>query len=166
MTSEANSDIRESARKNAVVNRRESLKAAFASGEGVRVTSTRRLSGKDYATTFAKRAYFSQVPRHPRIPRYRVIFVTFRIPSLREGAAGTTRRRESERVAPVRSKRWGKFRRRGSRKSLNLDCTSEMTLLPRKTSFRWKGISSARTRKKKKKKRRITRKTRKAEEER
>lgn len=45
-------------------------------------------------------------------------------------------------------RRWGKFRRRGSRKSLNLDCTSEMTLLPRKTSFRWKGIASASTKKK------------------
>lgn len=51
-------------------------------------------------------------------------------------------------------KRWGKFRRRGSRKSLNLDCTSEMTLLPRKTSFRWKGISSLQAPKKKKKKER------------
>lgn len=46
-------------------------------------------------------------------------------------------------------KRWGKFRRQGSRKSLNLDCTSEMTLLPRKTSFRWKGISSLQAPKKK-----------------
>lgn len=48
-------------------------------------------------------------------------------------------------------KRWGKFRRRGSRKSLNLDCTSEMTLLPRKTSFRWKGISFLQASKKKRK---------------
>lgn len=48
-----------------------------------------------------------------------------------------------------RGKRWGKFRRRGSRKSLNLDCTSEMTLLPRKTSFRWKGISFLQASKKK-----------------
>lgn len=74
---------------------------------------------------------------------------------------GERGRRASERVAPERSKRWGKFRRRGSRKSLNLDCTSEMTLLPRKTSFRRKGIlSSLQASKKKrerKKKRRITR---------
>jgi len=49
-------------------------------------------------------------------------------------------------------KRWGKFRRQGSRKSLNLDCTNEMTLLPRKTSFRWKGISSVQAPKKKERK--------------
>lgn len=95
---------------------------------GVCVTSTRRLCGKG---VFFKRPRIQGNLRH-----------------ISDSARWTTRRRESERVAPVRSKRWGKFRRRGSRKSLNLDCTSEMTLLPRKTSFRRKGISSASSRKK------------------